>query len=68
MLTQTGQWFWRDNELSLVEFRKLPQHKKDDYVEFLLSLDKDKWSSNDKYVLLQQGIKTDNNKNKFLEL
>ena len=47
----TGQWTWRDGELSYKEFTLLTKHKQQDYLNFLNSLPKDERSSNDLSIL-----------------
>lgn len=54
-LIQTGQWFWRDKEMSCKEFQKLSTYEKQIYIDFLLNLNQDEWSTNDFLILNSYG-------------
>jgi hypothetical protein len=50
-LTRTGQWLWRDGELSMNSYYQLTKEEKIEHINFLLSLKENELSSNDKIVL-----------------
>ena len=50
-LTRTGQWLWRDGELSLTRYYDLSKEQKIEYINFLLSLKENELSSNDLIIL-----------------
>jgi hypothetical protein len=58
-LIKTGQWYWRENEISLNTFYKLEKEQKQAHIEFILSLDKSQRSCNDQAILEQQKVKED---------
>ena len=58
-LIKTGQWYWRENEISLNNFYKLEKEQKEAHIEFILSLDKSQRSSNDLAILEQEKVKED---------
>ena len=58
-LIKTGQWYWRENEISLNNFYKLEKEQKKAHIEFILSLDKSQRSSNDLAILEQEKVKED---------
>ena len=66
-VTKTGQWKWRDDELSLPEFYKLPQQEKDEYILLIQGLDPEHRSSLDEIFLNRFG-RTKGGPTKFLEL
>jgi hypothetical protein len=66
MLIQTGCWYWRENEISLADFRKLTKQEKLQHIEFLKQLPQQELSTNDRYVLNDYGYKMETKK--FLEL
>ena len=65
-LTQTGHWFWRDNEISYKDFTRLKRVEKDAYVELILKLEPSQRSTGDQMILTNQRIKE--KVDKFLEL
>lgn len=65
-LIQTGQWYWRDGEISYKDFTKLKRTEKDAYIELLLKLEPSQRSTGDKMILTNQRIKE--KVDKFLEL
>ena len=50
-LTKTGQWYWRDNEISLKSFQNLSRKEKEDYIKVLKELEPDARSTGDKIIL-----------------
>jgi hypothetical protein len=52
-LTQTGNWIWRDGELSYAEFGRMDRTSKDEHLQFLSSLSEEDISTNDWYILNQ---------------
>lgn len=64
-LVKTGQWYWRENEISFKNFYKLPKEERDAHIEFLLKLEKHQRSTNDQYILEQEKVKEENNSNFF---
>jgi len=51
ILTRTGQWLWRDGELSLTRYYELSKEQKIEHINFLLSLKENELSSNDIIIL-----------------
>ena len=51
-LTQTGNWIWRDGELSYAEFGRMDRSSKDAHLLFISTLGED-ISTNDWYILKQ---------------
>lgn len=60
-------WKWRDDELSLPQFYKLPQQDKDEYILLILGLKQEERSSMDE-ILLNRFNKNNKQPIKFLEL
>jgi hypothetical protein len=56
-LIKTGQWYWREDEISLKNFYKLPKEEKEAHIKFILSLDISQRSTNDQYILVQEKVK-----------
>ena len=56
-LVKTGQWYWRQDEISLKNFYKLSKEEKDAHIKVILSLDISQRSTNDQYILHQQKVK-----------
>lgn len=50
-LTKTGQWYWRDNEISMKAFQKLSSKEKQEYIKILSQLEPDARSTGDKIIL-----------------
>ena len=50
-LTRTGQWLWRNGELSLTRYYDLTKEEKIEHINFLLSLKENELSSNDLIIL-----------------
>ena len=72
-LIQTGQWYWRQDELSFKQFTLLSKVEKEEYLFLLKGLNPNELSTNDLYILrlnsTKQEIETiEHNKYKFLEL
>ena len=65
-LTKTGQWHWRDGEISLKYYYIMPVALRKEYLEFLLSLDKSQRSTTDNIIL--QITNTKEECEKFFEL
>lgn len=65
-LTQTGQWYWRTNEVSLKEYYKLSSTDRKQYIEFLLTLKQSQRSTADNIILLISRTKEE--QEKFFEL
>jgi hypothetical protein len=66
-LIQTGQWYWRQDELSFKQFHKLKKEDKEEYLFLLNGLPQDERSTNDLYIL-NLFIKEEPKPIKFLEL
>ncbi len=66
-LIQTGQWYWRQDELSFKEFTLLTKKDKEEYLELLKGLPEDERSTNDLYIL-NLFRKDKPKQNQFLEL
>jgi hypothetical protein len=69
-LTKTGNWIWRDGELSYADFGKMGRMGKDEHILYLSSLDEDELGTNDWYILNQYAphILTSKKKKEFLSL
>jgi len=50
-LTRTGQWLWRDGELSISRYYELTKEQKIEHINFLLSLKENELSTNDLIIL-----------------
>lgn len=50
-LTQTGQWYWRQDELSFKEFTLLSKVEKEEYIFLLNGLPENERGTNDLYIL-----------------
>jgi hypothetical protein len=59
-LIKTGQWYWREDELSLVEFKNLTSTDREEYLMLLLGLDEKEISSTDRIILNQYSNKKNN--------
>ena len=60
-LIKTGQWYWRDNEISLKSFQNLSRKEKEDYIEIIKALEPDARSTGDKIILnIYTNIKPEN--------
>lgn len=59
-LIKTGQWYWREDELSLVEFKNLTSTEREEYLMLLLGLDEKEISSTDRIILNQYSNKKNN--------
>lgn len=51
MITQTGQWKWRDGEISMKEFRKLSLEEKQEYLDLIKGLEQSERSTMDDYLV-----------------
>lgn len=67
-LKQTGQWFWRDGEVSLKDYYNLSSTERKQHIEFLLTLKESQRSTADNVILLITRTKDNNDNVKFLEL
>ena len=56
-LVKTGQWYWRENEISLKNYYKLSKEQKEAHIKLILDLDKSQRSTNDQYILEQEKVK-----------
>ena len=65
-LLKTGQWYWREGEVSLKYYYKMPVALREEYLQFLLSLSKSQRSTADNIIL--QLTNTKEEVNKFFEL
>ena len=52
-VTTTGNWIWRDGEISYAEFGHMDRMNKDAHILFLSSLSENDISTNDWYILNQ---------------
>lgn len=68
MITICGQWRWRDDELSMPEFRKLSQQDKEEYLDLIKGLDSAQRSSMDEYLVNLYNLDKPQNVKKLLEL
>ena len=50
-LIKTGQWYWRDDELSVKTFRSLSKEEKEEYLDLLKGLKSEERSTQDIYIL-----------------
>jgi hypothetical protein len=50
-LSRTGQWLWRDGELSISRYYELTKEEKIEHINFLLSLKDNELSTNDLIIL-----------------
>ena len=50
-LTRTGQWLWRDGEISITIYYELSKEEKIEHINFLLSLKENELSTNDLIIL-----------------
>jgi len=66
-LIKTGQWYWREDELSFKQFHKLKRDDKEEYLFLLKGLPEDERSTTDLY-LLNLYVKEEPKQIKFLEL
>ena len=60
-------WKWRNDELSLKEFRLLSKSNREEYLVLLKGLKKEELSSNDQYIL-DEYIEEIKEQYKFFEL
>jgi len=56
-LLKTGQWYWREGEISLKYYYIMPVALRKEYLEFLLTLTNSQRSSNDNIILLISNTK-----------
>lgn len=61
-------WFWRNDELSYKQFTQLTTIEKENYVNFLLSIDKSELGTNDEYILRLFGPEEITKNKKFLSI
>jgi hypothetical protein len=66
-LIKTGQWYWREDELSFKQFHKLKRDDKEEYLFLLKGLPEDERRTTDLY-LLNLYVKEEPKQIKFLEL
>jgi len=66
-ITKTGQWCWRNDELSYKEFTQLKREEKDEYLFLLKGLPQDERSSND-IAIINIYLKEKKQINNFFEL
>ena len=59
-LTRTGQWLWRDGELSHKSYYGLTTEQKKEHIKFLLTLKDNELSSTDEIILRFSGVKIKN--------
>ena len=50
-LTRTGQWLWRDGEISISTYYELSKEQKIEHINFLLSFKENELSTNDEIIL-----------------
>jgi hypothetical protein len=50
-MNKENQWRWRTNEVLLAEFKKLTSTAKQEHIQYLLTVPKEKLSTNDEYIL-----------------
>jgi hypothetical protein len=66
-MNKEPQWRWRDTEVLLAEFKKLPSTAKQEHIQFLLTVPVQELSTNDEYILRWFGPASKTN-NKFISL
>jgi hypothetical protein len=66
-LIQTGQWYWRQDELSFKQFTLLTKKEKEEYIFLLNGLPEDERSTNDLFIL-NLFVKEKPKQTQFLEL
>lgn len=66
-LTKTGQWHWREDELSYKEFTQLKREEKDEYLFLLKGLPEEERSSNDN-TIIDIYLKEKKENNNFFQL
>jgi hypothetical protein len=54
-LTKTGEWIWREDEISYKSFTLLSKESKLEHLKFLFRLGKHNFSSNDWYIMRNYG-------------
>ena len=67
-LLKTGQWYWRQGEISLKNYYILSSAAKKRHIEFLLTLKESQRSCNDISILIVSRVKEEKENIKFLEL
>ena len=60
-----NNWFWRDGELSLKEFTQLNKEEKFNHIKFLMEIPEDELSTNDEYILYNNGFYSQINQMEF---
>jgi hypothetical protein len=50
-LTKTGQWYWRQDEISFKSFQQMKKEEKLQHLKYLSTLEKEDLSSNDLIIL-----------------
>jgi len=50
-LIKTGQWFWREGEVSFKSFQQMGKQEKLEHLNYLSTLEKEDLSSNDLNIL-----------------
>jgi len=50
-LVQTGQWFWREEEISYKTFQNMKKKERLEHLNFLSTLKKDELSTNDLTII-----------------
>ena len=68
-LIQTGQWFWREEEVSFKSFQYFKKQEKLEHLNYLSTLKREELSSNDLTIIevYKPAILEEKN-SKFLEL
>jgi hypothetical protein len=64
---QCGQWKFRDDELSMPEYRKLNPTERQEYLDLIKGLPIDERSSIDEYLINLYNLNNESTKN-FFEL
>jgi hypothetical protein len=68
-LIQTGQWYWRENEISFKSFQLLKKEEKLQHLNYLSTLKKEELSTNDLTIIeVYKPVILEDKSDKFLEL
>lgn len=68
-LIQTGQWFWREGEVSFKSFQNLKKKDKQEHLDYLSTLKKEDLSSNDLTIIeIYKPVLLEEKTSKFLQL
>lgn len=63
-----GQWCWRENEIGYKTFFQLSKQERLEHINFLLTLQQEELSTNDRYILSNFGPKNIPEQKHFITL